>query len=156
MALQADVQYVKYPVNGTAAWKVEGTTQHNNVTPVYHRRRTERKVIAVDPVALCGIVLAVVMLVAMVTGLVQYRHSLQQTVQMSQYVQLLEQENIQLQQTYEEGYDLEEIMQIAMDAGMVPSENMARVRIVMDEPQPDETRMSFWDTVATFLTGIFA
>ena len=156
MALQAEVQYVKYPLNGTAAWKVEGNTQHDNVTPVYNRRRTERKVIAVDPVALCGIVLAVVMLVAMVTGLVQYRHSLQQTVQMSQYVQLLEQENIQLQQTYEEGYDLEEIMQIAMDAGMVPSENMTRVRIVMDDPQPDETRMSFWDTVTTFLTGIFA
>ena len=156
MALQADVQYVKYPVNGTAAWKVEGTTQHNNVTPVYHRRRTERKVIAVDPVALCGIVLAVVMLVAMVTGLVQYRHSMQKTLQMSQYVQMLEQENVQLQQTYQDGYDLEEVMQIAMDAGMVPTENMARVRIVMDEPQPDETRMSFWDAVTTFLTGIFA
>ena len=156
MALQADVQYVKYPVNGTAAWKVEGTTQHNNVTPVYHRRRTERKVIAVDPVALCGIVLAVVMLVAMVTGLVQYRHSMQKTLQMSQYVQMLEQENVQLQQTYEEGYDLDEILQIALDAGMVPAENMQRVRLGMEPPQQEETRMSFWDTVTTFLTGIFA
>ena len=42
MALQAEVQYVKYPVNGTAAWKVEGNTQHDHVTPVYNRRRTER------------------------------------------------------------------------------------------------------------------
>ena len=156
MALQADVQYVKYPVNGTAAWKAEGAPQHNTDTPVYHRRRTERKVIAVDPVALCGIILAAVMLIAMVSGLVQYRHTLQQTRLMNAYVQQLEQENVQLQQTYEEGYDLDEIMDIAMEAGMVPAENMQRVRIAMPEQQQEDTNMSFWATLSTFLTGIFA
>ena len=156
MALQADVQYVKYPMNGTAAWKVERNEEHNSAAPVYTRRRAERKIIAVDPIALSGIALAVVMLVAMVVGLVEYRCSLQQAAQMSMYVQQLEQENIQLQQTYEEGYDLEEILQIALDAGMVPAENMQRVRLGTEPPQQDDTRMSFWDTVTTFLTGIFA
>ena len=156
MALQAEVQYVQYPVNGTAAWKVERNTQRNNAAPVYARRRAERKVIAVDPVALCGIVLAAVMLIAMVAGLVEYRQSLHQAAQMSQYVQQLEQENVQLQQTYKDGYDPEEIMQIALEAGMVPAENMERVRIVMQQPQQEDTHMSFWDTVTTFLTGIFA
>ena len=156
MALQADVQYVKYPMNGTAAWKVERNDERDNTAPVYARHRAERKVIAVDPVALCGIALAVVMLVARVVGLVEYRHSLQQAAQMSMYVQQLEQENVQLQQTYEEGYDLDEILQIALDAGMVPAEDMQRVRLGMEPPQQEETRMSFWDTVTTFLTGIFA
>lgn len=156
MALQADVQYVTYPVDGTAAWKVEHHTHRTDCAPVYTRRRAERKVIAVDPVALCGIILAAVMLIAMVSGLVQYRHTLQQTRLMNAYVQQLEQENVQLQQTYEEGYDLDEIMDIAMEAGMVPAENMQRVRLAMPEQQQEDTHMSFWATLSTFLTGIFA
>lgn len=156
MALQADVQYVKYPVDGTAAWKAEHHTQENTAAPVYARRRTQRKVIAVDSVALCGIVLAAVMLIAMVAGLVEYRHSLRQARQMSAYVQQLQQENTRLQQTYEAGYDLEEIERIALEAGMVPAESMERVRINMQSPTQENTRMSFWDTITTFLTGIFA
>ena len=156
MALQADVQYVAYPVDGTAAWKVEHNTHRTDAAPVYTRRRAERKVVVVDPVALCGIILAAVMLIAMVSGLVQYRHALQQTRLMNVYVQQLQQENVQLQQTYEDGYDLDEIMDIAMEAGMVPAENMQRVRIAMPEQQQEDTNMSFWATLSTFLTGIFA
>ena len=37
MALQADVQYVAYPVDGTAAWKVEHNTHRTDAAPVYTR-----------------------------------------------------------------------------------------------------------------------
>ena len=156
MARQADIQYVEYPVDGTAARKVERQIQHQSAVPVYARRRAQRKVIAVDPVAICGIVLSVVMLFAMVIGLAEYRHSLQQTRQMSAHVRQLQQENFQLQQNYQAGYDLEEIERIALEAGMIPAENMERVRISMQTPEEEDTRMSFWDTLTTFLVGIFA
>lgn len=156
MARQADIQYVEYPVDGTAARKLQRQNQHQSAAPVYARRRAQRKVIAVDPVAICGIVLSVVMLFAMVIGLAEYRHSLQQTRQMSAHVQQLQQENFQLQQNYQAGYDLEEIERIALEAGMVPAENVERVRISMQTPEEEDTRMSFWDTLATFLVGIFA
>jgi type II secretory pathway component PulM len=156
MALQADVQYVNYPVDGTAARKVERNTQRIDPVPVYTRRRTERKVIAVDPVALCGILMSAFMIIAMVVGLVQYGQSLRQARQMNAYVQQLHQENLQLQRQYEEGYDLDEVMDIALEAGMVPAEDLDRVFITMQAPQEEDTQMSFWDTVTTFLTGIFA
>ena len=155
MARQADIQYVAYPIDGSAARKMEITPTRRNAAPVA-ARRAQRKVIAVDPVAVCGIVLAVMMLFAMVVGLVQYRHNLQQTQQMSARVQQLQQQNYQLQQTYQSGYDLEEIERIAMEAGMVPAEQMERVRIDMSAPEQDQTRMSFWDTVTSILTGLFA
>ena len=155
MALQADVQYLNCPVDGTAARKVEHT-QRMEAVPVYTRRRTERKVIAVDPVALCGIVLSAVMLISMVVGLFQYTSTLHQARQMNTYVQQLQQENLQLQQQYQDGYDIDEIMDIALEAGMVPVEELACVRIDMEAPQEEDTRMSFWETVTTFLTGIFA
>lgn len=156
MARQADIQYVEYPVDGTAARKVERQIQHQSAAPVYARRRAGRKVIAVDPVAICGIVLSVVMLFAMVIGLVEYRHSLQQTRQMNAHVRQLQQENFELQQTYKAGFDLEEIERIALEAGMVSTENVERVKISMQTPAEESTRMSFWDTLTSFLTGIFA
>ena len=156
MARQADIQYVGYPVDGTAARKVEHFTRNQNAAPVYARRRAKRKVIAIDPVAICGIVLSAVMLFAMVFGLAEYRHSLQQTRQMSMQVRQLQQENLALQQTYKAGYDLEEIQRIALDAGMVSAEKMERIQIDMTAPAEEDTRMSFWDTLTTFLIGIFA
>jgi hypothetical protein len=155
MARQADIQYIAYPVDGSTARKVETSSTRRNAAPV-SARRAQRKVIAVDPVALCGIVLAVMMLFAMVVGLAQYGHNLQQTRQMSERVQQLQQENYQLQQTYRSGYDLDEIERIAMEAGMVPAENMERIRIDMSQPVQDEVDMSFWDTITSILTGIFA
>lgn len=156
MALQADVRYVQYSVDGTAARKLQRYTVENNAAPVYSRRRAERKVIAVDPVALAGILLSVIVLIAMVAGLVQYQQSLHQRNQMSEYVQQLEQENAQLEQVYQNGYDLDEIRDIALDAGMVPAEEMERVSVSVQKPVQEQTHMSFWDTVTTFLTGIFA
>lgn len=156
MALQADVRYVQYSVDGTAARKLQRHTAQTNAAPVYRRRRAERKVIAVDPVALAGILLSVVVLIAMVVGLVQYQHSLQQRNRMSEYVQQLEQENAQLEQAYKDGYDLDEIRDIAMNAGMIPAEDVERISVSVQEPAQEETHMSFWETVTTFLTGIFA
>ncbi len=156
MALRADVRYVQYSVDGTAARKMQRQPVQENTTPVYKRRKVERRVIVVDPVALAGIVLSVVVLIAMTLGLVQYHQNVRLSRQMSEYVQQLEQENAQLEQIYKDGYDLDEIWDIAMDAGMVPEENMAQVTVSVEEPAQEQTNMSFWDTVTTFLAGIFA
>lgn len=157
MALQADVRYVQYSVDGTAARKIQRhTAQNESVVPAYKRRKAEHKVIAVDPVALAGIVLSAVVVVAMIFGLVQYHQSLQRSRQMNAYVQQLQQENAQLEETYKAGYDLDEIRDIALDAGMVPAEGMRRVTVSMQEQPQTQTQMSFWDTVTTFLAGIFA
>lgn len=156
MALQADVQYVSYRVDGTAARKVERHTAQGNVTPAYKRRRAEHKVIAVDPLALAGIAVSAVMLIAMIFGVVQYRNALQDSRQMSQYVQQLQQQNEQLEQSYKEGYDLDEIRDIAEEIGMVSSNQMEEVMISVQKPQQEEVRLSFWESISTFLTGIFA
>lgn len=154
MARSADVQYVQYRVDGTAARKAEQVPETS--TPVYTRPRAQRRVIAVDPVALVGIVVSAVVVIAMAIGLVQYRQNLNAARQMSQYVQQLQQENQQLEANYKAGYDLEQIRDIALEAGMVPAENQQRIRVYVQQPEQEQTRMSFWDTLTTFLAGIFA
>lgn len=156
MALQADVRYVRYNVDGTAARKIQRNAETENVTPVYKRRKTEHKVIAVDPVALVGIALSAIMLVAMAVGLVHYHVSLQQSREINAYVARLEQEKAELEQTYRAGYDLDEIREIAQQAGMIPAEQIEEVTLTEPMPVAQEAEMSFWDTLTTFLAGIFA
>lgn len=156
MALQADVRYVQYSVDGTAARKVQRQVVQQETAPVCKRHKTERKVIAVDPVALAGIILSAVVLVAMVVGLVQYQQNVRLSRQMSEYVQQLEQENVKLEQIYRDGYDLDEIRDIAVEAGMVPEDTVEKVVFSVEEPEQEQVQMSFWDTVTTFLAGIFA
>lgn len=156
MALRADVQYVRYSVDGTAARKMQKNADTQRFTPIYKRRKTQHKVIAVDPVALAGIVLSAIVLIAMAVGLIQYQASLRQSRQMRAYVQQLEQENAKLEQTYQDGYDLEEIRKIAMEAGMIPAEQIEQVTVSACAPVQEQTDMSFWDTLTTFLAGIFA
>lgn len=155
MAVQADIRYVQYRVEGTAARKPERQSDKGEQS-VHKRRKAEHKVIRLDPVALAGIVLSAVVLVAMAVGLVQYRHGLQQRAQMSQHIAQLRQENAALEQQYREGYDLEEIRDIALAAGMIPSENASRVRVQVTQPEQPQTEMTFWDSLTTFLAGIFA
>ena len=156
MAVRTDIQYVAYRVDGNTARKVERTTEENTAVPAFAHRPVKNRVIAVDPVASCGIVMAVVMLCAMCVGLLQYRACLVQSQQMSAYLQTREEENQQLSRTYRSGYDEDEIMDIALAAGMVPADSVATVCLSMEEPAQQEPQMSFWQTLTVFLAGIFA
>lgn len=156
MALQADICYVQYSVDGTAARKPEQSPARRDETHMEMRRPAKRKVIMVDPVAVIGIAMAALMLLAMMVGLVQYNQALRQNRSMSAYVEQLQQQNLSLQQTYEDGYDLEQIRQIALEAGMIPVEDAQKVVVHVETEQEESTSLRFWETLTGFLTGMFA
>ena len=155
MARQPDVQYIQLKADDNAISKVDKRIFCKDAAPV-STRRNACKAIAVDPVAICGIVFAAVMLFAMAFGLLQYKQCLQESQQMSQYVSRLRLENAQLQQTYHDGYDIEEIREIALDAGMIPAEKVEQVVLDVPAPQQEQLQMSFWESVTNFLAGFFA
>ena len=72
-------------------------------------KQEQVKAIYIDPVALIGITVAVVMLAVMVVGALQLRSDWAQYEQMSNYVSRLNQNNAELERTYRDGYDLEDI-----------------------------------------------
>lgn len=156
MAVKTDIEYVHYRMEGNTARKVECYDEVEDAAPIFTPRAEKTRVIAVEPVAICGILLAVVMLFSMVAGLVQYRACLQRTELLSQYVQQLESKNELLSQEYHEGFDKDEIMDIAMSAGMVPADAVQTVQVSMQQPAQEEIHMSFWQTLTVFLAGIFA
>ena len=160
MALQPDIQYVPfYYVDGSTARKVKRQETASKVSapvPAPQRRRSKRKTVAVDPVAICGLLVVMVLLVSMVVGFVEYRAVQNRNAQMSQYISELEQKNSQLQQQYDNGYDLEDIRDIAGILGMVPAEDAEQIVIEVEPAPQEQTQMGFWESITTFLAGLFA
>ncbi len=156
MAMQPDIQYVSFYMDGTAAKKLDRQPTHKVAAPKPKHRKLKRRVVKVDPVALLGIVIAVVMLISMASGLAEYRSCMEKQAQMSSYIEALQQENVQLQQTYEAGYDLENVRQIASAIGMVPVEEAEHISIEVYVPQQPEKELSFWEEATIFLAGLFA
>lgn len=160
MALQPDIQYVPfYYVEGNTARKAERRAAPAKAAPVPapKRRRSRRKTVAIDPVAISGLLAVVVLLCAIMVSFVQYGLSAQRNARMSQYISQLESEQAQLQQQYEAGYDLDDIRDIAGALGMIPAEDAPQIQIDVTQPQQQEqTQLSFWESIATFLAGLFA
>ena len=160
MALQPDIQYVPICyVDGSTARKLEQPVYKApsaTAAPQPRRRKAKRIVVAVDPVAIFGLLIAVVMLVCMISGFVEYSVLQVQNRQMADYVTSLELEKAQLEQMYRDGYDLDEIRQFAEANGMVPAEKAPQIQIEVELPKQEQTQLSFWESITTFLAGLFA
>ena len=115
---------------------------------------TQRK-IYVDPVALVGIVVAVVMLISLVVGAIQIRTTWQEYDAIERYLVELKRENTLLEHNYRSNYDLEEIRTTALALGMVPATEAKTiaVRVTIPEPEKEPTR---WDDFVWFMKGLFA
>ena len=52
--------------------------------------------------------------------------------------------------------DLEDIRDIAGALGMIPAQDAPQIEIDVPQPQQEQTQLSFWESIATFLAGLFA
>lgn len=156
MARQNPVQYINFYTPGSEAYKYDFQPARKKTEVKLPKPRRQKKIIVkVDPVAVLGICVAVVMLIVLLCGAVQLSAVRQQEAQMAAYVQRLEQENAQLQKTYEAGYDLEEIYEIATAMGMIPADQAQQIRVKAAIPVGEEEPTA-WENFCLFLTGLFA
>jgi uncharacterized protein HemX len=158
MALKPDIMYVSYYTAGSAAYDMNRKAEKPKAAPVHKRRRHAKKqrVIAVDPVAVVGILVAVCMFFALISGVQEYQDTLEQNQRMQAYMEQLQNENAALQHTYENSYDALNVYEMATAIGMVPQAQVEHVVIDVQIPQTQEVRLSFWENVSLFLTGLFA
>lgn len=111
--------------------------------------------ICIDPIAFCGIMVAVVMAVVMIAGLIHFNVISQDHAVMKSYVHQLREENILMTQQYAAGYDLEDVGTTARSMGMIPASEAKtisiRVQVPVREPEP-----TWIDNIVWFLSGLFA
>lgn len=105
----------------------------------------------VDPVALAGIAVAVLMLVVMILGAVRLQSDWAEYQRMEDYVTDLRTENAMLAHTYRAGYDLEDIEMKALAMGLVPRSELKTISVTVTAPekQPvltwDQKVVRFWN-----------
>ena len=110
--------------------------------------------LCIDPIAFCGLMVAVVMLVFMIAGVIHFNVICQDHAIMENYVNQLREENVLLSQQYHAGYDLEQVEITARTLGMIPVEEAQTISIQVQVPvrQPEP---GFLDNLVWFLGGLF-
>ena len=151
------IQYVgQFYVHGSEARQLqlqEEKRQARNSLPLAKIQTIEK--IYVDPVALAGIVVAVVMLVTMVLGAVQLKRDWEQYERTAAYVSDLKKENARLNHAYHLSYDLEDIKAKALAMGLVPKSELETVAITVTVPEREPV-LTRRDEIRLFLEGLFA
>ena len=157
MSQKPKIQYVgQFYIHGSEARQLElqeKKKQAKSNLPLERLRKIE--VVYLDPVAIFGIVTALVMLTVMILGVLQIREDWKEYRVMSNYVSRLNSENAELQADYRSQYDLEDIRIKAQALGMVPKSDLEVRTVYVTIPQP-EPEMTWLEELQWFLSGLFA
>ena len=154
MARKTTERYVRYYTFGSTAAKLD-RRERKAALPEY-KTPEKRKPIAVDPLALVGSAVAVLLAVLMLVGFAQVAHTSAQVKKLQTQVITLELEQEQLRQKYENGYDLEEVRAAAESMGMIPAEEAIHVRVELPGQTVQIEHLSWWDSVMLSLRRFFA
>lgn len=136
---KSESRYIQFYTPGSVACKVE-LRQEQEWAPLPQPKTVKRKIIAVDPVAVLGCVMAVCMLILMAVGIQHLNEARREVTVLEGYVAGLTAENQRLKQEYTEGYDLEVVRQKALDMGMIPVEDVPVTQIQIKTPQKNVTQ----------------
>ena len=157
MSQKPKIQYVgQLYIHGSEARQLElqeKKKQAKSKLPLERLRKIE--VVYLDPVAIFGIVTALVMLTVMILGVLQIRDDWKEYRVMSNYVSRMNSENAELQADYRSQYDLEDIRIKAQALGMVPKSDLEVRTVYVTIPQP-EPEMTWLEELQWFLSGLFA
>ena len=156
MAQKHDILYVSYYTDGSAAKKIAPAfpvTQPGK-KPTANRRK--KAVLYIDPVAVCGLIVAAVLLVMMAVGLTHLQNAQAEAQRMENYLGELKSENVSIQEKFDREVDLETVEKTALAMGMVPKDQVTTVQIQVDEIHLEEpAEETVWEKMYAVLTNLF-
>lgn len=156
MVQKPKIQYVgQFYVHGSEARALEleqRKKQAKTKLPLAKLEKIEK--IYIDPVALAGIAVAVVMLITMVVGALQIRDDWKEYQIMADYVSELHRENARLSHEYRSNYDLDEIEMKALALGMVPKSEVEVIPVTVTMPVP-KPELTLEDEILRFWYGLW-
>ena len=159
MAQKYDILYVNFYTDGSAARKVDPAfpaAQPKRKAQTKARAKNKKITLFIDPVALCSMVVASVMLIMMAVGLHNFQQVRTETQLMEEYVTQLKQENMRLSEQYYDNLDMADIEKTSLALGMVPKDQGPTVQIQLKEQPAEQTEQTVWDQMVAFLTNLFA
>ncbi len=156
MAQKNEILYVNFYTDGSAARKVAPAFPAAQPRKKPTAKRHKKTVIYLDPVAVCSLLVAGVLLIMMAVGLTQLQTAREEALIMENYVRQLEAENQALNEEFNAKVNLESVEQSAQVLGMVPKSSVQSTPIQVETVQPEEPAETFFGQVYAFLTNLFA
>lgn len=156
MAKKYDIIYVNFYTDGSAARNMAPAFPQTQSQRKAQTRKQKKTIIYFDPVAICSLMVAVMLLVMMAVGLTQFQQAQTEAIAMEQYLAELTLQNEQLSQKYQDELDLEAVEQTALALGMVPVEQVKTISITLHDAPVQNEPVSLVDQVLAFLTNLFA
>lgn len=150
MVRKPDVQYIRCYTDGSSARALRPILAAPK-TKLPKLRKKKALVIRLDPLAYAGILVSAIMLVLMVVSCFQLAEIQRQTNRMDDYVDALKEENARLADTYQNGYDLEDVRAKAEAMGMIPISEARHITVSVPVEKPESSDSGTW----AFLTDIF-
>ena len=157
MVKKPDIQYIdSFYVHGSEARVLELKPKRRIIKTVLPLSAPDKTIkIGIDPVAICGMVVAIALLVMMVVGTVQYVGVCRQYQQMMDYVVSVQNKNVELRENYRNELDLDAIRERALELGMVPAAEAERITVRVETPVV-EPEMNAWEEFIWLCKGLFA
>ena len=157
MAQKPEIQYIgQFYIHGSEAREMARKNEQKKAKTELplHRFQRVRKVY-VDPLAICSLMIAAVMIIGMAAGMMSLQTAWEELDTARMYVSELETRNSVLTAQYRAGYDLETVRNAAIAMGMVPAAEVQTVKlnVTVPEVQPEPTLV---EDIRWFLNGLFA
>lgn len=158
MALQPDIQYVRFYTAGSAARKLELQPKKEkakiSAPQRPQTRRRQKTLVYIDPISVFAVLVAGAMFIAMAVGMLRLGTVNSEVEKMNSYVAQLQAENTALRSEYHAGYDLKDVEQKALEMGLVPVDQVEKVVVevseIVEQPEP-----GFWEKVGAFFSELF-
>ena len=116
-------------------------------------RAEVQRCVYVDTVAVCGIAVALLLLVVLAVGAFQLRAAMQQYNAQSEQLSAIKRENARLEHLYRTSLDLEAVQAQAEKLGMVPAEELEHRELVVTVGQTPEEPTA-WENFLWFVKGL--
>ena len=157
MVRKPDIQYVdKFYVHGSEARVLELKPNKKKAKTVLPEAApVKEKVVRIDLLSLSAIAVAATMIVLMVVGCFQLKAAFDRSVAMSHYVISLQNENLDLNKDYYNGFDPADIEQKALALGLIPMENAKTMTMTVTIPG-DVPAPTMWENFTWFMKGLLA
>lgn len=158
MARQPDIQYIQMYNYGSTARKIAPRPQARKEKyqlPEQLPRKAQVRQKLLDPLSVCAIALACVMLVALVIGVSQLGELTVRRYELRQHIETLDRQQANLHKLYEETYDFREVEFRAYQMGMIGGDEAVHVQMDAVNPEPQQ-EPGFMEQLQQLFEELFA
>lgn len=148
-------RYIQFYTAGSTARDLAPALR-TETSQVNRPRRSRKMVLYIDPVAILGMVTAVVLTICLLVAFNQCKQAKAEYEYVYNYNCTLQQEYKDLQKTYADSYDKEEVRLEAVLMGYVPVSQVRHVTIKAQEPAAVAEEPGTLERVWIYLTELFA